>query len=317
MISQETRLILALTHLRGIGRKTIAEALRMNPSAPPQLEKWRLPERLERAVSSRLLFEEAMEKAEQQILHAQQHGGHIISIVDNDYPFLLKKIPDYPVLLYIHGNLRSSNYPRLAIIGTRQPTDTGQEVARRIANYYAQAGWSIVSGLALGIDKVAHEAALDVNGHTVAILAHGLHMVAPSSHKRLSKRILEAGGALISEYPYEVEPSSYRFVDRDRLQAGVSSGVILVQTGEKGGSLHTSRFALEYGRILAFPVPGSKEKYHEKELGILRLATSSLADIRTFLQVRGELKGEQIFPLQSREDYPLLERALKDWDCSR
>lgn len=313
MISPSSRVLLALSQLKGIGRKTIAQALSMNPGFPP-LERWRLPPRLEAALSPRGAFEEASEKAEQQIVQAQLHQGRILSTLDPEYPPLLGKTPDYPILLFVQGNL-PQDYPPLAIIGTRQPTSSGEEVARRIAHHYAQAGWSIVSGLALGIDKVAHEAALDANGHTVAILAHGLHTIAPSSHQRLAQRILQAGGALVSEYPYGVEPSSYLFVDRDRIQAGMSRGVIVVQTGEKGGSLHTSRFALEYGRILAFPVPRPRESYHEKELGILRLARSSLAEIGSFLQVQAELRQGQVVPLRSKEDYPLLDRALREWDC--
>ena len=143
----------------------------------------------------------------------------------------------------------------IAIVGTRRLTDYGKRVTYELAGELARAGFPIVSGLALGIDAVAHQAALDAGGITVAVMAGGLDRVYPGSHRQLARDILATGGALVSEYAPGEEPHKYRFLERNRIIAGLSVGTVLTESGAVGGALRTAQFTLDYNRTL-MAVPG-------------------------------------------------------------
>jgi len=195
-------------------------------------------------------------RADEQVAQASEQNIRILSPLDNEYPSLLRGMTGQPVLVWLKGALHSEPNKSIAVIGPREPTPHGDIIASRIATFFAESGWSIVSGLAVGCDASAHKAALDAGGHTVAVLAHGLQMVSPSVNSDLADRILKCGGALISQFPLGNTPiGGKQFVVRDKTQAGLSKGVVMVQSDLTGGSLHAPRAALVNGRWLIVPYP--------------------------------------------------------------
>ncbi|MBI3273750.1 MAG: DNA-protecting protein DprA [Candidatus Colwellbacteria bacterium] len=180
----------------------------------------------------------------------------IIHEEDPHYPSSLKEIHQPPVLLYMQGSLYP--IPHLAIVGTRRPTTYGREITENFARVIANADVAIVSGLALGIDTVAHLTTLDTNGKTVAVLGSGIDQesIFPSENRMLAKKIVEAGGAVISEYAPKTPAVKEHFPQRNRIISGMSLGVLVVEARERSGALITTQFALDQNRDV-FAVPGS------------------------------------------------------------
>jgi DNA processing protein len=215
---------------------------------------------LKRALNANDTWSKALEKAEEQLEWAERLDARILSPLDAEYPPLRAATRDDPFLIFVRGNLAPNPEKSVAIIGTRELTQHGQTIAERIAAYFAERGWSIVSGLALGCDAIAHRTAVQAKGHTVAVLAHGLHTTAPKQHETLAEDILAAGGALLSEFPFGRAPIPQQFVKRDSTQAGLAQGVVMIQSDLRGGSLHASRAAVLYSRWLAVPYPTDKDR---------------------------------------------------------
>lgn len=212
---------------------------------------------LRKAVSHPSAWGVAEVAAQAQLEQARAHGAFVLSNVDPAYPRLLGLSPDDPCILFVKGHLAPPSLGAVAVIGTREPTSHGGIITRRLVDHLVSTQKSIVSGLALGCDGIAHQAAIDAGGHTVAVLAHGLQMISPASHKTLAADILDAGGALVSEFPFGTRAMGPQFVQRDKTQAGLAEGVVMVQSDLQGGSLYASRAALSYGRWLAVPFPTS------------------------------------------------------------
>lgn len=183
-------------------------------------------------------------------------NNHFIITLDcPEYPSLLKQTDSPPPLLYIHGNLSIINDPQLAIVGSRNPTQSGLTSAYDFAKYIAQTGMCITSGLALGIDGSAHQGALDAAAPTIAIIATGIDRVYPAKHRNLAHQIVEKG-AIISEFPVGTQPRSSNFPRRNRIISGLAHGTLVVEAALKSGSLITARLASEQGREV-FAIPGS------------------------------------------------------------
>jgi DNA processing protein len=163
------------------------------------------------------------------------------------YPAQLTRLADPPALLFSIGILDREHAPRVAVIGTRKPTEWGLRTAHACAAEIAAAGGVVVSGLALGIDAESHSAVVEHQCPTWAVLAHGLHTVSPSSNRELAKQIVAAGGALLSEYAPGEPAQRFYFVERDRIQAGLVDAVLVIESGVDGGAMHTVRFAHEAG----------------------------------------------------------------------
>lgn len=185
----------------------------------------------------------------------QRHKVTVLVHEDPLYPAKLKEIYDYPPVLYVRGALQAEDEPGLAIVGTRRPTIYGKQVTEEIVSDLTRSGITIVSGLARGVDSVAHRAALDAGGRTVAVFACGLDIVYPGENARLAQAILERG-ALVSEHPLGVKPKPESFPMRNRIMSGLSLGVLVVEAGEKSGALITARQAVEQNREV-FAIPGS------------------------------------------------------------
>jgi DNA processing protein len=251
---------------------------------------------------------------------AERCGVRVVTLADEEYPVLLRALPDRPPALFVKGTLRPG--PRhVACIGTREPSTFGLQVTRRVVEVLVSAGWGIVSGLALGIDAEAHKSALDYGGHTVAILANGLDQVYPRTNEALAEQILSAGGALVSEQRFATPPVARNLVQRDRLQSGMSAATIVMQTGIIGGSMHTVRFTLQQGRLLFAPVPQGRHADSTKSEGILALTQRTGKELAAAIAkdpaydalLRGRFADSPpAIALTGKDDYELMLRKLEE-----
>ncbi|MGH2522161.1 MAG: DNA-processing protein DprA [Anaerolineales bacterium] len=185
----------------------------------------------------------------------EQLGVHVLTWDAPDYPRNLLNIPQSPPVLYVKGSLIPADEWAVALVGTRRASSYGRETARDLASSLAASGVTVVSGLARGIDAVAHKAALDAGGRTIAVLGSGLDRLYPSEHALLAEAIAKSG-ALVSDYPLGTDPESGNFPPRNRIISGLSKGVVIVEAGEASGALITADFAAEQGRDV-FAVPGN------------------------------------------------------------
>jgi len=182
-------------------------------------------------------------------------GALIVLCTDPDYPPQLAQISGAPAALYVLGSVAALAAPQLAIVGSRSPTPTGRHTARAFAAWFARAGLTVTSGLALGIDAAGHEGALEAGGQTVAVCGAGLDRVYPAEHAALAARI-RAHGALVAEFPPGSAPRRAHFPLRNRIISGLSLGTLVVEAARRSGSLITARLAAEAGREV-FAIPGS------------------------------------------------------------
>ncbi len=185
---------------------------------------------------------------------AQDHH-HIITLVDEAYPAALKELPDAPPILYVRGDIDYLKQPQLAMVGSRNPTAVGRNTAKEFAKHLANAGITITSGLASGIDGASHEGALQGLAGTIAVVAHGLDIIYPAEHQGLAQQITEHG-AVISEMPIGTQPHRGLFPRRNRLISALSLGTLVVEAAQKSGSLITARLAMEQNKEV-FAIPGS------------------------------------------------------------
>ena len=195
-----------------------------------------------------------MKKIEYFIEYMKNKNIKIITINDEKYPQKLKNIYDYPILLYYKGNIEILKRKSIAIIGSRDCTQYGINMAKKIANELSNRNIYIVSGLARGIDTCAHIGAIKEKAKTIAVLGNGLDSIYPSENKELSEIIIDKGGLILSEYIIGTKPEKKNFPERNRIISGIANGVVVVEAKEKSGSLITVDFALEQGRdVYAVP----------------------------------------------------------------
>lgn len=197
----------------------------------------------------------SMEKVEKILDRLQPIDARLISIWDDKYPVRLKTIDDPPVVLYIKGEDSPLYDYAVAVVGTRVPSDNGKRIALRMSGELAAAGVTVVSGMALGVDSLAHEGALRAGGRTIAVLGSGIDVIYPGTNRKLYERITTQG-AVMTEYNPGIDPDPHHFPQRNRIISGLSIGVVIVEAGLKSGALITARLALEQGREL-FAVPGA------------------------------------------------------------
>jgi len=220
-------------------------------AAPAELKHAGLDNSAIRAITSwrpKISPEAEMEKLE-------HYGIKVFRYTDPGYPARLKEIYDYPPLLYVRGSLLSEDEWCLAVVGTRRATAYGRQVAEEIVADLARGNITIVSGLAKGIDSIAHQSALTAGGRSIAVFACGLDTVYPSENVNLARTIMKQG-ALISEYPPGTRPRADNFPRRNRILSGLSLGVLVVEADESSGAMITARLALEQNREV-FAIPGS------------------------------------------------------------
>jgi len=212
-----------------------------------------------------------------------------ISINDAAYPPALKEIHNAPRILYVRGTLPARDALSLAVVGTRTPSAYGKQITPGIVRELVRHGATIISGLALGIDGIAHEATLTSGGVTIAVLGAGIDdtSIYPPSHKTLAKRILENGGALVSEYAPGTTPERFHFPERNRIIAGLSRGVLIIEAKEKSGALITATLALKENRDV-FAVPGPITSEHSRGPNrLLREGAKAVLDAYDILEEYG------------------------------
>lgn len=196
----------------------------------------------------RISLDDEMERIE-------KAGVRVFTLADDAYPRLLREIPSPPLVLYVKGEIGPEDEHGVGVVGTRRATSYGREMAQRLSSDLARAGVTITSGLARGIDGVAHEAALAAGGRTIAVLGSGLDMIYPPEHRKLAQQIAEQG-AMVSEFALGTRPDAANFPVRNRIISGLSLGIVVIEAPMKSGALITSNFAADQGRTV-FAVPGS------------------------------------------------------------
>ena len=196
------------------------------------------------------------EPLEKELCELPNIGARLIKWTDADYPTNLRQIADPPPFLFVRGTATLTDSTCIAIVGARAASDIGRRMAQRLGLELAAKGFTVVSGLARGIDGEAHQGALDAHGKTLAVLGCGVDVIYPAEHRKLAEAIIAGGGALISELPIGTQPLAENFPTRNRILSGLCLGVVIVEAAEKSGSLITARMALEQDRQV-FAVPGS------------------------------------------------------------
>jgi len=271
---------LTLLQVPGIGRKTALLALRASLPEHPAETLESLLALLETIkttyprvrVPSLTQLATAREDADKIWRNSERLGIRISGFHEPDFPECLRQIPDPPMVLHVKGNLACLNTGlKIAIVGTREPSEFGLTQAERWGGLAASRSAAVVSGLAHGCDTAGQRGCLDQGGVAIGVLAHGLDMIYPAASRQLGEQILAGHGALVSEYPAGTPPGRNLFVDRDRLQSGLSAGVIIIETGLTGGTMHTARFAREQGRKLAALAHPAELAASDKSQGNQRL----------------------------------------------
>lgn len=222
-----------------------------------------------------------------------------------DIPPLLRQIPDPPKQLYIKGERELLQHqPALAVVGSRRPSPYGKAVTLELITAAARQGIVIISGLALGIDALAHKAALEAGGKTIAVLPCGVDKPYPATNRQLAQQILKQGGMLVTEYPDGTPPLHHHFIARNRLVSGLSGGVLITEAAEKSGTLHTAAFALDQGKtVMAVPGPitGDLSKGTNKLIKLGATPVTEPADIFEALGIGQQLTIDHALPANAEE----------------
>jgi DNA processing protein len=295
----------ALGLLKGVGLQTLLRIIRSYPSSEAltraSLEE--LHHSLDRKLAEYLhqnlenQWPDAVNTAREAIQRHIDKGVTPIPVTSEKYPPLLKLIPDAPAILYAKGDISVLQQSlSVAVVGTREPTQQGMKVAHRIARECASRGYVIISGLAKGIDTAGHTGALDAGGKTIAVFGTALDKIYPAENKELAERISKEAGVVVSELPFGQRGFKTAFVQRDRIQSGLSLCVIPVQTGCNGGTMHTVKFARAQKRLVVCPRPVEAEKTAVQYEGIW------------FLIREGKVRS---FSADNEQHYTTLEETLR------
>lgn len=292
-----------------IGSQSLKKALAVFDS-PLQL--WKAPEseikhKLNERVAGLLVEARSKSDPETELEKLSKLDIGYMTIYDSEYPEILREICDHPAVLFIRGNVKALKKLCLAVVGSRKYSNYGAKVTKDLAFRAAENGLVIVSGLALGIDAVAHQAALDASGLTVGVLGCGLDRIYPVANYRLGEKIIDSGGAIISEFPIGTVPMRQNFPIRNRVIAGLSQGTLVIEAAEDSGSLITANLALEYNREV-FAVPGNIDSPNSAGTNKLikagAIPVTEIADILSVLNIaekNHQDKAKEILPESPEE----------------
>jgi DNA processing protein len=309
----------ALTFIKGIGPVT----------ARHLIEKFKGVEKVFQAKSSdfpksskttgelltnKTVKEQAFKRAEEEILFAKKHNIKIHTFLDSSYPQRLNRCEDAPIVIYSLGDADLNSNYFLALVGTRNITNYGKEICNKFVLEISinQSDTTIVSGLAYGVDSCAHRAALAENMNTIGVVAHGLDTMYPAQHKGLALKIVEKGGAIITEYPSKIKPEAGNFVQRNRIIAGMCDATVVVESAAKGGALLTAAAADSYNRdVFAFPgriddvfSAGCNNLIRTNQAAII----TSAADILNITkQKKGVVKEQTLFYSLSDDEHKIMD----------
>jgi len=241
-----------------------------------------------------------------EVSRLQRCGVCALTLDDPSYPTRLREAPDGPAVLYVRGSLPLQHIPHVAVVGTRRPTAYGRQATSELVAGLVERGVVVVSGLAIGIDSIAHRETLDHGGVTVAVLASGLDLVYPAENLELAQRIV-SHGALVSEYPPGVKPRPESFLLRNRIMSGLCHGVVVVEAGDRSGAMRTAHAAVDQNREV-FAVPGSIFSLQSR--GTNRLIQEGAKLVRSVEDVVEEL-GLELVVQQDRPPLPAQADAVQ------
>ncbi|MGA9120215.1 MAG: DNA-processing protein DprA [Bacteroidota bacterium] len=260
---------------------------------------------------------EAARYADDQIARLERVGGGIVSLWEGDYPPALRRIYDPPALLFARGTILPCDQSSIAVVGTRSPSAYGQQLAEQFASGIARAGLTVVSGLARGIDTIAHSACLRSGGRTLAVIGSGIDVLYPPENRSLAENI-RSEGALLSEYPMGTKPDAGNFPRRNRIISGITLGTIVVETDCDGGAMITAATALDQNReVFALPSPinskrqsGANRLIHDGKAVLVESVEDVLAELAPRLtpHARTPISSDAL----PREDLSLFERTVFD-----
>ncbi|MGL6107162.1 DNA-processing protein DprA [Romboutsia sp.] len=251
-------LILTLLSIPKVGKKTI-DFFIDNISVLPKDEKDIIEAFVQLKLSNKRIIipnidqvKIAIQKSEEILKKSQHMEINVVDRLSSNFPQKLKYIPDAPVILFYKGSYHAViNKDSVAVVGSRRAEAEGLKKSYEIGEYFGKENYTVVSGLAIGCDEYAHKGCLKVKGKTVAILPGGLDNIYPLKNRDLAEQIIENKGCLISEYPIGISSFKNNFIERDRIQSGLSSAIIVVESELDSGTMHTAKFAIEQNRILA------------------------------------------------------------------
>lgn len=266
---------------------------------------------LEPGIIQEIISQRPQVDPDQEWENLQTEQVSVLTVLDEAYPKLLKEIYNPPPVLYYRGQLQADRDQfSLAVVGTRKISPYGQQLVAQIVEPLAQAGLTIVSGLALGTDSLAHQATLGVNGRTIAVLGSGLawQNLYPSQHRYLAQKIIDSGGLVVSEFPLAMPPLVHNFPLRNRIISGLSLGSLIIEAPAESGALITAKYALEQNREV-FAVPGSIYNHNSEGANSLikqgAIVVTDAQDILTALDLKSVsqyINAQQIVPETAEEE---------------
>ncbi len=283
---EELKYWLWISKIKNLGSITIQKLLKKygSPGKIYNLNKEELLEVVGEKIAKEILDIKYKENLESELMYLKRNNIELISIMDSRYPKKLQEIYDKPICLYVKGNVEILNSFSIAIIGCRNNTEYGEQMARKITQDLVQRNVVTVSGLARGIDSITHKATVEKNGKTIAVIGSGLDNLYPKENIRLARNIIEKGGAIITEYPMGTKPEKMNFPARNRIISGISNGIVVVEAKKKSGTMITVDFALEQGREV-FCVPGNvNSKNSEGTNELIKEGASIVTKVQDILQ---------------------------------
>ena len=299
---EQRRFLLALLRIPGMGPVKLSETLKKHTD---------LSHVFDAAGNCKVIKGVAdWSRVDQDLAWMNGKDCHIITQYDALYPRLLKETHGTPPVLFVQGNLKLLARPQIAIVGSRNPTPIGSENAMKFAHHFSSIGFTVTSGLAIGVDGAAHKGALLGVGNTIAVLGNGLDTIYPAAHHTLAREIVEKGGALVSEFPIGTPPLPSHFPRRNRVISGLSVGVLVIEATLNSGSLITAKAALDQGREV-FAIPGSIHNPLAK--GCHALIRQGAKLVETAEDVSEELGEILKYVIRSKEELcekPAIEKNL-------
>lgn len=269
--------LLTLSFYKGINSKKILDIIE-NYNSFEILLKSNLPEKLKLIFNQEALFEKEIhrDRAKKEVAHIERKGYNLYTIFDEDYPTLLKEIFDPPAFLFVRGTLQDKDSASISIVGTRKNSIYGKLSTEKFAQVFSNNNIIVTSGLANGIDTIAHQTVVKNKGITYAVIASGIDKLSPSLSVKNSDAIVESGGAIISTYHSSVSAKPGYFLQRNRIISGISKATLIIESASKGGSLWTAKFSSDQNREV-FALPGRISD--DKSIGTNKLISDNLAQI--------------------------------------
>ena len=260
---------------------------------------------LRKSVLENITYWEKIVDIERELALIKEKGIKIITILDDEYPFYLKNIHSPPAVLYIKTSSPFEFIPSIAIVGTRKASPYGEKITKELSMELSSRGFIIVSGMARGIDSIAHRAALDAGGKTIAVLGCGVDIVYPKENGELAEQI-QKQGALISEFGMGTSPSRENFPRRNRIISGLCIGIVVTEASARSGSLITTRFALEQGREV-FSVPGKINAQNSEGVnGLIKHGAKLVQNVEDILsELQPAMYTNKITHKKTKEKVPL------------